>query len=545
MKKGQMNRRNFVKTVSALAAFEGIGSKLNAQTPGVTMPLKGIRFDFPRGQRQLFLDDQGIAKIENLARTMHQPLKKGAVIRPDPSRGITSIQIRSAPNWDPEAKLFKFWIMSQPDDLKDGLATSGYYESADGLHWREPALGQIESRGSRNNNFVTVAGLNSRVDCAIYDPLDPDPKSRYKGFTLRALFDLKKDPKAKLQWELQPVVSDGVTWRKLEVPGMDSADEYNVSFDAVEKQFIATVKHSGPHGRSVFLSTSKDFRHWTKHELIFHADDLDQELGRRNIAQHFADPRLRKPYFNMPAKYNVDVYNMGTFRYEGLYIGMPAMYHKTGQVPGSWPGFNDFPNAPGIELYRRFGDWVGFHPIQLVCSRDLRRWTRLGDRKPFLEPSPLGAGAYDLSCLIGPSYPIFRGDELWFYYTGLKSYGGEFDDDGLGRDRSAICLAALRRDGFISLNAGEEEGSVLTEPFLFPEGELHLNVNAPRGRVVVQICDEKATAIPGFEASDEIRGDHTDTLVRWAKGRPQQLSQKKVCLRIRVRQGELYSYWIQ
>jgi hypothetical protein len=131
-----------------------------------------------------------------------------------------------------------------------------------------------------------------------------------------------------------------------------------------------------------------------------------------------------------------------------------------------------------------------------MCSRDLKTWQRLGDRKPFLGPSPLGAGAYDLSCLIGPSYPIFRGDELWFYYTGLKSYGGEFDDDGLGRDRSAICLAVLRRDGFISLNAAEEEGSVLTEPFLLPEGELHLNVSAPKGSVVVQMCDEKAAAIP-------------------------------------------------
>ena len=539
-----MNRRDFVKTVSAVTAFEVSRSKSNAQNPGVSAPSTGARFDVPRGQRQLFIDDHGVARIENLARTMHQPLKKGAVIRPDPSRGITSIQIRSAPNWDPEAKHFKFWIMSQPDDL-EGVGAAGYYESTDGLHWREPALGQIESRGSRDNNLVTVAGLNSRVDCAIYDPLDPDPKFRYKGFTLRSLFDLKQDPKAKLQWELQPVVSDGVTWRKLDAPGMDSADEYNLSFDAVEKQFIATVKHSGPHGRSVYLSTSKDFRHWTKQELIFHADDLDQELGRRNIAQHFGDPRLRKPYFNIPAKYNVDVYNMGTFRYEGLFLGMPAMYHKTGQVPGSWPGFQNFPDAVGIENYRRFGDWAGFHPIQLVCSRDLHHWTRLGDRKPFLEPSPLNAGAYDLSCLIGPSFPIFRGDELWFYYTGLKSYGGEFDDDGMGPDRSAICLAALRRDGFISLDAGEDEGSVLTDLFAMPQGELHLNVSAHKGSVIAQLCDEKAVAIPGFEASAEIRGNHTDTVVRWTKGKLHEWSGKTVRLRLRLRQAELYSYWIQ
>jgi hypothetical protein len=245
----------------------------------------------------------------------------------------------------------------------------------------------------------------------------------------------------------------------------------------------------------------------------------------------------------MPVKYNVDVYNMGTFRYEGLYIGMPAMYHKTGQVPGSWPGFEDYPNAPGIDLYRRYGDWAGFHHIQLVCSRDLHHWTRLGDRTPFLEPSPLGAGAYDLSCLIGPSFPIFRGDELWFYYTGLKSYGGEFTYDGLGLDRSAICLAVLRRDGFLSLDAGEEEGSVLTEPFVLPEGELHLNVNALKGRVVAQLCDEAAAAISGFDASDPIQGDNTDVKVRWPK-RLEEWPQKKVRLRIRMRQSELYSYWV-
>ena len=38
-------------------------------------------FGFPAGQRQLFLDDVGIAKITGLKRTMHPARKKGAVIR--------------------------------------------------------------------------------------------------------------------------------------------------------------------------------------------------------------------------------------------------------------------------------------------------------------------------------------------------------------------------------------------------------------------------------------------------------------------------------
>jgi hypothetical protein len=65
------------------------------------------------GQRQLFLDDNDIAKIENLVRTMHQPAKKGAVIRPS-FPGETSVQTRSAPVWDPEQKVFKLWLHCCP-----------------------------------------------------------------------------------------------------------------------------------------------------------------------------------------------------------------------------------------------------------------------------------------------------------------------------------------------------------------------------------------------------------------------------------------------
>ena len=44
-------------------------------------------FNIPCDQRQLFLDDVGIEHLENLTRTLHQPSKKGAVVRsaePDP-----------------------------------------------------------------------------------------------------------------------------------------------------------------------------------------------------------------------------------------------------------------------------------------------------------------------------------------------------------------------------------------------------------------------------------------------------------------------------
>jgi hypothetical protein len=103
-------------------------------------------FRVPKGQRQLFLDDHGIAKLENIKRTMHQPDKKGAVIRPNWQLGVSSVQVRTAPVWDPQEKIFKFWdcAATPPDLYAAGKPCSGYYESRDGLDWSQPALRQIE-----------------------------------------------------------------------------------------------------------------------------------------------------------------------------------------------------------------------------------------------------------------------------------------------------------------------------------------------------------------------------------------------------------------
>lgn len=73
------------------------------------------RFEVPVGRRQLFLDDHGIAKIQGMHRTMHRPTKRGAVIRsPDPKK---TIQTRTAPVWDPGAKLYKLWVLTIDENL--------------------------------------------------------------------------------------------------------------------------------------------------------------------------------------------------------------------------------------------------------------------------------------------------------------------------------------------------------------------------------------------------------------------------------------------
>ena len=229
-------------------------------------------FAVPSGQRQLFLDDHGIADTDGLTRTMHQPQKYGDVIRP-PLGVSTACQTRTAPFWVPEENVFKFLVWTTPGSPR-------WYTSPDGLNW---------TGGDYPNKPIWLVA---------YDHQDADPARRYK---------------AVLPNEGVAVSPDGTNWSMVPgVPGIPSWDEYQMSLDQKNHQFIVTVKRGGTYGRSVALATSNDFQNWSDHGLIFQADTLDQIRGVENIEARLADPTLQQPIYNDPADYNVDVYNLGS-----------------------------------------------------------------------------------------------------------------------------------------------------------------------------------------------------------------------------------------
>ena len=456
----------------------------------------------PAGQRQLFLDDVGIASMTDLTRTMHRPQKRGAVVRSaDPSK---TIQTRNAPFWDAKDELFKFWVIG---------TDQGYRTSPDGLHWSagpEPDMG---------------------LSMVVLDPNDPDPSRRYK---------------AAMGNEGFAVSPDGLHWTKLDVPAIPSSDEYNFSYDPREGLFIHTVKRGGPHGRAVAVATSRDFQNWKDYGVVFHADDRDQELGVERIKARRANPNLKQTEYDTPEHYSVQIYNMGVFLYQGIFIGMPSMYHHTGKVPTSWPGFEKLHLSPYIQdCVSKYGDYTGFYTVELVCSRDLKTWQRLGDRQSFIETSPIGAGAYDTQTMIGPSAPVEHGDELWFYYTGIRQYAFISSGAIRGYDdyypaAGAICLAVLRRDGFVSLDAGDSAGTLLTPPFTVPAGKLLVNFRGHKhGELRVEVLDENDEAVA---ASEPLTGDHVDGAITWASGDLADLKGKAASLRFTLRDGSLYAY---
>ena len=463
-------------------------------------------FRISAGQRQLFFDDYCIATIENLKRTMHQPTKKGAVIEPD-RPWETALQTRCVPAWDENEEIFKLWLITSTS--LPGVAGTTYVESKDGIHWTKPNLHQYEFGDSYENNFVSLnpnaSWPENAIENVVYDPNDPDPNRRYKGF-------LGCHGR-------QPMVSpDGIHWERLEVPEIPSQDESNLSYDRLNRIFIATLKESGPCGRSHGLSTSKDFENWTEPELIFHADEEDQERAKANIAARLSNTKLQQPIYNDPADYNADIYNMPVFQYEGIYIALPAVYHSTGKLPE--------------------GNTDGFHLIQLACSRDLRTWKRLGDRQPFIGPSPVGLGNYDTTQLLPPSAPVVRDDELWFYYTGLKYRATPGNAD---RDQGAICLAVLRRDGFISFDAEENPGLLVSKPFVASSMKLFVNIDATMGSLEVEVLDSKGNVLA---ISEPVVGDKPRAWVKWKTGNLAGRKRANVSLKFTLHKASFYSFWM-
>ena len=459
--------------------------------------------EVPVGRRQLFLDDHGVAEIRDLERTLHQPEKRGAVIRAaNPSH---TIQTRTAPVWDPETKRFMIWVSGTDQPLR---------LSDDGLNW--------------------CAGPtpNLPVSMAVRDPRDPDPARRFKAALLNEGF---------------AVSPDGIAWTKLDTPKVPSSDEGNFSYDPDHELFIHSVKRSGPYGRSVAIATSRDFATWKDYGVVFHADALDQTIGRRRIAERLANPALKQTEYDVPEYYSIEIYNMGVFSYEGLYLGLPSVYHHTGKVPKDWPGFDKMRLSQNIiGLVRKYGDYTGFYNIQLAASRDLVHWERLADRAPFIEASPLGAGAYDIQTIIGPSAPVVREDQLWFYYTGIQQYafiGSGVDPtcDDYFPDAGAVCLAVLRRDGFISLDAGEKPGTVLTKPFVTSGPQLFVNVDVAKGGTFeVTALNDAGKPVA---TSEPVVGDQRRALVRWKPGATADLVGKTIRLRFTLHKASLYSYW--
>ena len=111
-----------------------------------------------------------------------------------------------------------------------------------------------------------------------------------------------------------------------------------------------------------------------------------------------------------------------------------------------------------------------------------------------------------------------------------------------------IGLAKLRRDGFVSLNAGDKPGTVVTRPLTFHPGKLHVNAEiAPGGYLKVEVRNAAGKVVEPYDLAGckPVTGDVLRAPVRWAgRSRLRRHTGQSLRLAFQLKNAKLYSFWI-
>jgi hypothetical protein len=465
---------------------------------------------------QLFLDDALVAERSNIISTLHPPRKfdGNPVLMPEPGVENQAL-LYGTVLFDDESGLFKMWYFGGREATNMPW-TMAYATSVDGIHWEKPDLDVIEGLASPANTVMAHPVIENYGEpfSVIIDRRDPDPARRYKA-VYRYLTPL---PAMKALGTTTAVSADGIHWTpagQVQVP--DILDVGHFFYDELKGKYTVYGRLWAER-RKVQLSLSDDFESWSEPVLV-------------------ADINAQDPP-------GAQIYSMAVHNDGGQYVGLTQLYMR------------------GTTHLLEF---------ELSASRDGLSWTRVHQGETFLPCG--GHGEWDrfnnsISC-----NPVRVGDELWFYYSGRtfrhSGYGGP--DRGtedatsvrarVGRTavagqanddpppfvgmRGAIGLAKLRLDGYVSVGASYDGGSVTTVSVL-PGGEsLHLNAACRWGEIVVEVLDPDGQPVPGG-VSLPVSGDGVDLEVRWPEGKPNPLtSGDPVQLRFKIRNARLYAYWVQ
>lgn len=136
------------------------------------------------------------------------------------------------------------------------------------------------------------------------------------------------------------------------------------------------------------------------------------------------------------------------------------------------------------------------------------------------------------------------GDKLYFYASGRTDTPGTFEQRA---HKCTTGLATLRRDGFTSMDAGEDAGHLTTRPVRFKGKHLFVNVDADEGELRVEVLDKAGDVVAPFSLENcrAVSVDKTSHAVNWKGVKDlSDLAGQEVRFRFSLRNGSLYAFWV-
>lgn len=137
--------------------------------------------------------------------------------------------------------------------------------------------------------------------------------------------------------------------------------------------------------------------------------------------------------------------------------------------------------------------------------------------------------------------PFPDGNRLRFWYDGCDGEHWQLSREG------GTGTGTLRRDGFASWEAGDEEGSVTTCPLKATwASHIFLNLEAPHGEARLEILDaDTRQPLPGCSRDDclSVTGDQLRASVEFKKWRGTFIRHTgRVRLRFHLRHAKVYAF---
>lgn len=460
--------------------------------------------------RQLFVDDFLIEKT-TLNREFHkaEKYKGNPVFKPTTAEELTLRGDNTAVTYlghggvfyNPQKKIFEMFYTA---GWRGGLALA---TSKDLVNWARPSL------NANGSNVILPSGaMMAGGDNSIWLDLNTtDSSQRYKAIIERGVdgawkqfFENKTDgPTHTIHFS-----ADGKLWSQGITTGR-AADYCSIFYNPFRKVWVYSIKQNTQRGRARAYVESIDFMReaeWKNRVFWVNADKLDQP-----------DPEIKD---------SAQLYSLNAVAYESLMLGQ--FYIHLGPT-----------NKIAEE-----GKYPKITEIKMGFSRDGFHWDR-PDRSAFIAATRK-EGDWDRGYIHGTTGVVLvKGDQLWFPYTG---FSGEAPDGHKGMYTGAsIGMATLRRDGFASMNASKQGGTLTTRNVSFNGEYLFVNVDCEKGELKVEVLDEANKVIPGFSKNDcpSVKTNKTLHKITWKNGdKLTALKNKQVKFRFYLTNGKLYSFWV-